>query len=69
MKRLLDALCSPYHVVLTVLVAWFGPVILAGEALGFWQPDYRRLVMVVIVSYWATVICELGFFGRQRNGS
>ena len=69
MKRLADALFSPSHAVLAVIVAWFGTGIIAGAALVFWQPDYRRILAVVIVVYWATVIGELGIFGRRRNGS
>jgi len=68
MKRLSDALFSPTHAVLAVIVAWFGTAIIAGAAFGFWQPDYRRILAVVIIAYWVTVIAELGIFGRRRNG-
>lgn len=68
MKRLSDALFSPTHAVLAVIVAWFATAIIVGAAFGFWQPDYRRILVVVIVVYWVTVIADLGIFGRQRYG-
>jgi hypothetical protein len=69
MKRFLDALFSPSHAVIAVIVAWFGTAIIAGAAVGLWQPDYRRILVVVIIVYWATVVSEMGLFGRRRNGS
>jgi hypothetical protein len=46
------------HIVLTIIVAWFGTAFLAGEAMGFWHPDYRRLLIVLILTYWATSIAQ-----------
>lgn len=68
MKRFSDALFSVHHVTIFFVVVWIGTAIMAGEALGFWQPDYRRLLLVTILAYWAGVICDLGLFGRRRNG-
>jgi hypothetical protein len=69
MNRFLDALFSPSHAVTAVIVAWFGPAIMGGAALGLWQPDYRRILVVVIIVYWATVVSEMGLFGRRGNRS
>jgi tetrahydromethanopterin S-methyltransferase subunit D len=67
MNRLLDALFGVHHVTIFFIVVWIGMAIVAGDAVGFWQPDYRRLVYTMIVIYWAGVICGLGIFRRRRN--
>ena len=59
MKRLSDALFSPYHSFLAILIAWLGMVGMAADALGFWQPDYQRMIVVAILAYWSTVVCDL----------
>jgi hypothetical protein len=66
MKRLLDALCSPYHTWVLLLVAWLGTAVLLADALGLLPPNYRVLIFTVVFAYWLGVVIELG--GRPRNG-
>ena len=69
MNQILDALFSPSHAVLAFIVVWGGTAIMAGSAMGFWQPDYQRLLMVIVLAYWVTVVCQAGLFGRRRDRS
>lgn len=64
MKRLIDALFDPMHSVLAIIVAWVGTIGVIGDALDFWQPDYRRVLLVVIVFYWGISISQAFRSGR-----
>ncbi|MCL6740673.1 hypothetical protein LZ518_05945 [Sphingomonas sp. RB56-2] len=68
MNRLKDALFGPHHIVIGLIAVWFGMALMAGEALGFWQPDYRKTLIAIALAYWAFVLNELGLFGRRHNG-
>lgn len=65
MKRLLDAPFSVTHITIFFNAIWFGMAFMAGEAFGLLFPDYRRLLFVMILAYWAGVVLELGFLGRR----
>ncbi len=41
---------------------------MVGEAFGLCEPDYRKLLFIVIVAYWVMVLIEIGIFSRGRNG-
>ncbi|WP_375197986.1 hypothetical protein [Sphingobium sp.] len=66
MTRLLDALFSVTHITIFFIAIWVGMALMAGEAFGLLRPDYRRLLFVMILAYWAGVALELGFLGRHR---
>ncbi|KAA9011294.1 hypothetical protein F4U94_20960 [Sphingobium limneticum] len=66
MKRLLDALFSVTHITIFFIAVWVGMAFMAGEAFGVLRPDYKRLLFVMILAYWAGVALELGFLGRRR---
>lgn len=66
MKRLVDALFSVTHITIFFIAIWVGMAFMAAEALGWLRPDYRRLLFVMILAYWAGVALELGFLGRRR---
>jgi hypothetical protein len=66
MKRVLDALCSPYHTWILLLVAWFGTAVMLADALGLLSPDYKVLIFALVFLYWLGVAIELAT--RRRNG-
>ncbi|WP_062734059.1 hypothetical protein [Sphingobium abikonense] len=66
MKRLLDALFSVTHITIFFIAIWVGTAFMAAEAFGWLRPDYRRLLLVMILAYWAGVALELGVLGRRR---
>jgi|GEM_PF-4839215 hypothetical protein len=66
MKRLLDALFSVTHITIFVIAIWVGMAFMVAEAFGWFRPDYRRLLFVMILAYWAGVALELGVLGRRR---
>jgi len=68
MKRLFDALFSVTHLWIAFVAVWFGMAFMAMEAAGLLQPDYRRLLFVVILAYWGGVALELGLLSRRRAG-
>jgi len=65
MDRFKVALFGPQHVVIAVIAVWFGMALMGGEALGLWQPDYRKFIFILAVAYCAFVLNELGVFGRR----
>lgn len=54
----------PHHDIFIAI--WVGMAFMAAEAFGWLRPDYRRLLFVMILAYWAGVALELGFLGRRR---
>jgi hypothetical protein len=64
MKRFANALFSMKHITILLIAVWFGMAFMAGDALGFFQPDYRKLLFTIILAYWAGVFVELGIFDR-----
>jgi hypothetical protein len=65
MKRVLDALCSPYHTWILLLVAWFGTAIILGDAVELVSPNYKVLIFSVVFLYWLGVVIELAT--RRQN--
>ncbi|HEX7874050.1 MAG TPA: hypothetical protein VF475_14135 [Sphingobium sp.] len=66
MKRLLDALFSITHLWIAFAAVWLGMALMLIEATGLLQPDYRKMLFVLILAYWAGVAVQLGLFGRRR---
>jgi len=66
MKRLLDALFSVTHITMFFIAIWVGMAFMVAEAFGWFRPDYRRLLFVMILAYWVGVALELGVLGRRR---
>jgi hypothetical protein len=66
MKHLLDALFSVTHITIFFIAIWMGTAFVVPEAFGWFRPDYRRLLFVMILAYWAGVALELGVLGRRR---
>ncbi|MDH7975553.1 hypothetical protein QH494_25490 [Sphingomonas sp. AR_OL41] len=64
MKRLVDALVGPSVLIILVPMVWLGMGVLAGEALGYWHPDYRKTVFWIVVGYWISVAIQL-WYGRN----
>ncbi|WP_447725978.1 hypothetical protein [Sphingomonas koreensis] len=69
MMKLKDALFSPFHAITTVLIGWMGAAIFACDAMGWLQPDYQRILAVLVITYWATVVCDLSVRRRRSFGS
>jgi len=67
MKRISAALFGVHHIAILLIAVWVGMVFMAGEALGLFQPDYRRLLFVIILAYWAGVALDLGVLGTGRR--
>lgn len=66
-KRISDALFSVHHLAIFFIAVWVGMAFMVGEALGLIQPDYKRLLFVMILAYWVGVVFELGIRGPRRK--
>lgn len=66
MRRLLNALFAPWLVTVLVLYVAVSLVALVLEAGGWFEPDYRRILSGMVVSYGACVVCQC--LSERRRG-
>jgi hypothetical protein len=68
MKKLTDALFSPFHASIFLILVAAILAAFAGDAFGWFQPDYQRLCFAAVLGYAVGVLIELGVFsGRRRT--
>lgn len=67
MRRLLDALFAPWLVTILVIFVAASLVAFVLEASGWLEPDYRRMLFAMVLSYGACVIGQCLSEGRRSK--
>lgn len=63
MRKLANALLSPFHASIFLILVVAILVAFAGDAFSWFEPDYRRLCGAAVIGYVVGVLIELGVFG------
>jgi hypothetical protein len=69
MRHVLNALTSPFHIALLLIVVAASIVFLTIDFGGWGQPDYRRLCFLLVLAYVVGVLFELRSSVRPNRKS
>lgn len=67
MRRFLNALFAPWLVIILVIYVAVSLVTFALEVSGLCEPDYRRVLLAMVLSYGACVVGECIGEGRRSR--
>ncbi len=66
-QKILDALFSPLHVSIFVIIVAAILASFVADAAGWLEPDCRKLCFAAVLGYVVGVLIELGVFSRRRR--
>jgi len=67
MKKITDALLSPFHASIFLILVAAILVAFAGDVFGWFEPDYERLCFAAVLGYVVGVLIELGVFSERKK--
>lgn len=67
MRKIMDPLASPSHLAILVPLLLFGSIVLGGDALGLWSPNYRKVFFWTVFAYWISVAYHVWYSRSAKN--